>query len=402
MQNKSKYVKGLLAAMLMLGVQPVWAAGPPAPSMFNNPMAVTLIIFMLLLLVIIGVLASMVTGTAELKMKQKKLSQGTLATIAFLFLMLSAPALFAQDAATAAAPQTKNIAGMAPTTFYIMISVLFIELLVIIGLLLNVKSLLNKEKNRVLAAAGGGYAAGSAEAIAAEKDKLSWWDKFNSLRPSSEEADLDLGHDYDGIRELNNRLPGWWLYGFYFTIIFAAIYLWRYHISHTAPLPAEELKISQAKLDASVQEYLKTKGDAIDENNVTYLSGAADLDAGKAIFEKPGYCNACHGNDGSGLLAGGSPGAGPNLTDNYWINGDGTIKAIFKVIKGGGREGKGMKKWEELSPKEMAQVASYVKSLGAKKPAKGKDPEPEAKEYKQEAAPAADTVKTAAKDTLKK
>ncbi len=402
MQNKSKYVKGLLAAMLMLGVQPVWAAGPPAPSMFSNPMAVTLIIFMLLLLVIIGVLASMVTGSAELKMKQKKLSQGTLTTVAFLFLMLSAPALFAQDAATAAdaAPQTKNIAGMAPTTFYIMIAVLFIELLVIIGLLLNVKSLLKKEKNRVLAAAGGGYAAGSAEAVAAEKDKLSWWDKFNSLRPSSEEADLDLGHDYDGIRELNNRLPGWWLYGFYFTIIFAAIYLWRYHISHTAPLPAEELKISQAKLDASVQEYLKTKGDAIDENSVTYLSAAADLDAGKAIFEKPGFCSTCHGTDGSGLVNG-APGIGPNLTDNYWINGDGTIKAVFAVVKNGGRTGKGMQAWaNQLSAKEMAQVASYVKSL--KPAAKGKDKEAEAKEYKQEAAPVADTVKKAATDTLKK
>lgn len=400
MQNKSKYVKGLLAATLMLGVQPVWAAGPPAPSMFSNPMAIALIVLMLLLLVIIGVLASMVTGTADLKMKQKKLSQGALASVAFLLLMLSSPALFAQDAAAAdAATTSKTIAGMAPTTFYIMVAVLFIELLVIIGLLLNVKSLLNKEKGRVLAAAGSGYAAGTPDAVTPEKDKLSWWDKFNSLRPSSEEADLDLGHDYDGIRELNNRLPGWWLYGFYFTIIFAAIYLWRYHVAHSAPLPAEELKISQAKLDASVQEYLKKKGDAIDETNVTYLSGAADLDAGKAIFEKPGFCVTCHGSDGSGMVNG-APGIGPNLTDNYWLNGDGSIKSVFTVVKNGGRPNKGMVSWSnQLSPREMAQVASYVKSL---KPAKtGKDHEAEAKEYKQDAAPAADSVK-AAVDTLKK
>lgn len=400
MQNKSKYVKGLLAATLMLGVQPVWAAGPPAPSMFSNPMAIALIVLMLLLLVIIGVLASMVTGTADLKMKQKKLSQGALASAAFLLLMLSSPALFAQDAAAAdAATTSKTIAGMAPTTFYIMVAVLFIELLVIIGLLMNVKSLLNKEKGRVLAAAGSGYAAGTPDAVTPEKDKLSWWDKFNSLRPSSEEADLDLGHDYDGIRELNNRLPGWWLYGFYFTIIFAAIYMWRYHVAHSAPLPAEELKKSQARLDASVNEYLKKKGDAIDENNVTYLSAAADLDAGKVIFNKPGFCVTCHGSDGSGMVNG-APGIGPNLTDNYWLNGDGSIKSVFTVVKNGGRPNKGMVSWSnQLSPREMAQVASYVKSL---KPAKtGKDHEAEAKEYKQDAAPAADSVK-AAVDTLKK
>ncbi|MBK6937926.1 MAG: c-type cytochrome [Chitinophagaceae bacterium] len=403
--NKSKYVKGLLAATLMLGVQPVWAAGPPTPSLFSNPMAVILIIIMVLLLVIIGVLARMVTGAAELKMKKKKLNPAA-ASAVILFLMLSPSLLFAQDAGTAdpvaeAAAQSKTIAGMSPGTFYIMIAVLFIELLIIIALLLSVKSLLRKEKNRVLATTGEGYAADLAEAVAAEKDKLSWWDKFNSLRPSSEEADLDLGHDYDGIRELNNRLPGWWLYGFYGCIIFAGIYLWRYHVSHTAPLSKQEYEISVAKAEAKVQEYLKMKGDVIDENNVTYLSTSADLDAGKAIFEKPGFCSTCHGTDGSGLVNG-APGIGPNLTDNFWINGDGTIKTVFAVVKNGGRSGKGMQAWSSnLTAKEMAQVSSYVKSLATKKPSKGKDTEPEAKEYKQDTAPATDSVK-AVTDSLKK
>lgn len=394
MQKKLKYVKGLLAALLMLGVQPVWAAGPPAPSMFSNPMAVTLIIFMLLLLVIIGVLASMVIGTAELKMKQKKISQGALASIAFLFLMLSAPALFAQDATAAAdaAPQTKNIAGMAPTTFYIMIAVLFIELLVIIGLLLSVKSLLRKEKNRVLAAAGEGYAAGSAEAVAAEKDKLTWWDKFNSLRPSSEEADLDLGHDYDGIRELNNRLPGWWLYGFYFTIIFAAIYLWRYHVSHTAPLSAEEYTTSVAKAEAKVQEYLKKKGDAIDETTVTLLTSAEDIAAGKETFTSK--CVACHGPAGGGVV-------GPNLTDDYWIYG-GSVQSIFKTIKYGAPSTKGMVSWKELlTSKQIAQVTSFIKSLKGTNPPGGKTKEGALYTENTSSVTITDSLK-AAVDTLKK
>ena len=86
----------------------------------------------------------------------------------------------------------------------------------------------------------------------------------------------------------------------------------------------------------------------------------------------------------------GAPGVGPNLTDAYWLNGGGGIKDIFKVVKYGGRPNKGMQSWEsQLSAKQIAQVASFVKSLAGSKPAKAKDPEPEAKLYQEAAAPAA-------------
>jgi cytochrome c oxidase cbb3-type subunit III len=377
-QKNIKYILGLFSGLLLIALQPAWAAGPPAPSAFSNPMVIVMIILMVLLLIIIGILANILVGAADIKLKKKKAGQNTsgIASALLIILLLSGANLFAQDATTP--PAAKSIAGMSTTTFYIMVAVLFIELLIIIGLLINIKFLLKSEKEKVVSTV-------SPEKVKeAKKSQLTWWDRFNKLKPVSEEADLDLGHEYDGIRELNNRLPPWWLYGFYLTILFAAVYLWRFHVSHTGPTSKEEYERSVAKAELRVQEYLKLKGENVNENTVTYLNNPADLEAGKAIFLRPGFCNTCHGADGSGLV-GGNPGVGPNLTDEYWIT-NGSIKTIFSTIKYGGRPNKGMQSWEsQLSGKQMAQLASFIKSLAASKPAKGKDPEPEAKPYKEEA-----------------
>lgn len=394
MRKNLKYIFSLLSGILMWAAQPVWAAGPPAPSAFSNPMIILMLVLMLLLLLVIGILANILIGAADVKLKRKKAmekAQSVVTGVIVVALLLSGFDSFAQGTPTSPAP-VKTIAGMTATTFYILAGVLFIELLIILGLLINIKFLLKVEKEKVAEAVV------APEAVAeARKNKLSWWDRFNLLKPVSEEASLDLGHEYDGIRELNNRLPPWWLYGFYFTILFAAVYLWRFHVSHTAPSSKEEYETAVAKAEARVQEYLKKKGDAVDENTVKYLSGADDLAAGKAVFERPGFCNACHGTDGSGYVMG-NPGVGPNLTDEYWING-GSIKNIFSTIKYGGRPNKGMQSWEsQLSPKQMAQLASYIKSLSGTKPAKSKAPEPEAKPYKEEAAPAGQPADSTAKN----
>lgn len=379
MRNKIKYIPGL-AALLLLTSQPVWAAGPPAPSIFSNPLAVVFIILMLVLLIVIGILANIVIGAADVKLKRRLALKTNKAGMILTALLLSS-SLFAQDAGTGTvASGSKSIAGMDPSTFYIMVTVLFLELLVIIALLINIKFLLKQEKARIAAPVT------EEEKVIAEKEKanhLSWWDRFNKLRPVSQEAELDLGHDYDGIRELNNRLPPWWLYGFYLCIIFAVVYLWRFHVSHTGPSSKEEFETSIAKADLRVKEYLKKKGDAVDENTVTLLTAAEDISAGKAIFTDPSKCPACHGADGGGNAV------GPNLTDDYWIYG-GNIKDIFKTIKYG--TNKGMRSWkDDLSARQMAQVASYVKSLKGTKPANPKDPQGEL--YKEEtAAPVADTA----------
>lgn len=377
MQQRLKYTLVLLLALGGMSLQPVWAAGPPAPSIFSNSLALMMLIFMLLLMIVIGILATILMGAAEIRLRKRKSPSGTpvLSVLLLVAGLLAAPGLMAQDAA-AAPVAAKTIGGMAASTFYLMATVIFIELGVILVMLINIKFLLNKEKEK--------EAVISAEETAEmEKNRLSWWDRFNKLKPVSQEAELDLGHEYDGIRELNNRLPPWWLYGFYITIIFAVIYLWRFHVSHNGPSSAEEYDRSVAAAELKIQAYLKAKGDAVDENTVTLLTGADDIASGKMNFEKS--CASCHKPTGGGDV-------GPNLTDNFWLHGN-DVKSIFKTIKYGINA---MPQWQNAySNKQIAQLTSYVKSLHGSNPPNPKAPQ--GVEMKEEPAPAAAKDSTGAK-----
>ncbi len=183
-----------------------------------------------------------------------------------------------------------------------------------------------------------------------------------------DEKDLLIDHEYDGIQELNNNLPPWWVGLFWIMCIIGVVYFTYYHILtdwSSAKQFQEEMAMGQAEVDA----YVKAHGGAISESTVTLLEDDASLAAGKAIYET--NCVACHLADGGGIV-------GPNLTDNYWIHGPG-IKDVFKVVKNGGRPGEGMVAWKAiLSGKEMQQVASYVLvKLHGTTPANPKDPQGE-------------------------
>ena len=182
-----------------------------------------------------------------------------------------------------------------------------------------------------------------------------------------DEGQLLLDHDYDGIKELDNNLPPWWVYLFYICIIFSVVYLVRYEIMD-GDNQEMELKKEMAQAQIDIAEYKKTAPDLMDENTVTLLTGAADLAAGKAIFTA--NCVACHRADAGGQI-------GPNLTDDQWILGGG-IKNVFHTLVNGGRDGKGMISWKgTLKPKQMQEVASYVLSLKGSNPKDPKAPEGE-------------------------
>lgn len=194
-----------------------------------------------------------------------------------------------------------------------------------------------------------------------------WYTKMVGTKPLKEEGEIVLDHNYDGIRELDNKLPPWWVYGFYLTIVFAAVYLVRYHIFDGAKQGKEyEIEMEEARI--ALEEYKKTAKDLVDVNTVELLTDAADLNAGKVIYDQ--YCVACHKPDGGG-------GIGPNLTDSYWILGGG-IKNVFNTVSEGGRDGKGMVSWKnDLKPLERAQVSSYILGFQGTTPAEPKDPEGE-------------------------
>lgn len=188
------------------------------------------------------------------------------------------------------------------------------------------------------------------------------YSKSLGQKPIEKEHEIILDHNYDGIKELDNSLPPWWLWSFYISIVFAIVYMLRFHVFN-GYTQIDELNEEYVIAQKEIEEYKKYAKNLVDINTVTVLTDAGDLSAGKSIFET--NCVACHMADGGG-------GIGPNLTDKYWILGGG-IKNVFKTISEGGRDGKGMVAWKQsLKPSEIAQVASYVLQFEGTTPANPK------------------------------
>lgn len=376
----------LIPVLLLSGITVM--AQPKPPSTMSNPLAQALVVIMVLLALAIAILANVVNNAAALfreKMRRDRAAGNTGAVAAIIgLLMVASPfAAFAQQAAAgvaAEAPTTIN--GLSTMTFYLMIGVIGVEILILIGLVYQLRFLMGLEKERVTVAVAEEEAA---------KPKESWWWKLNKSADIAHEQDIDLSHDYDGISELDNKLPPWWTVAFGITILFSIVYLYRYHVSESAPLQLEELQIAIKEGEAEKAAYLAKTSGNVDENTVVMLD-AGGIASGKTLFLA--NCIACHGNAGEGNAV------GPNLTDDYWING-GKINDVFKTIKYGRTE-KGMRSWkEDMSPVQMAQLASYVKSLKGTNPPNAKEPQGDKYEEGAGAAPADTTVVPAANPTVK-
>ncbi|WP_271405916.1 cbb3-type cytochrome c oxidase N-terminal domain-containing protein [Tenacibaculum soleae] len=205
-----------------------------------------------------------------------------------------------------------------------------------------------------------------------EVDQWSWAKtliaKWTEAKAIEQEEEIVLDHNYDGIKELDNNLPPWWVYMFYGTIIFAVVYLVRFEVldGYTQEMEYAQ-SVAQAKKELAA--FKSTSKEAIiDAETVTLLTSESDLKRGKAVYNL--NCAACHIGDGGG-------GIGPNLTDKYWLLGGG-LKNVFATITNGGRDGKGMVAWgKTLKPKDIQKVASYIMSMQGTTPANPKPPQGE-------------------------
>ena len=193
--------------------------------------------------------------------------------------------------------------------------------------------------------------------IAKPVKKASLWERLYEksvgLVPIEAERDIMLDHNYDGIRELDNKLPPWWVAMFYITIVIGTAYFLYYHYFDYGLSSRAEYALEMDYAQKAQARILEKQANAINESNVIALKDAESLAVGESIYKAS--CAACHGQLGEGLV-------GPNMTDNYWIHG-GDIKSVFKTIKYGVPE-KGMIAWKtQMNPASIHQVASYIMTL---------------------------------------
>jgi len=204
-----------------------------------------------------------------------------------------------------------------------------------------------------------------------DKKQISAWKRFmQSMTKANElgkEDEVMTDHDYDGIRELDNVLPPWWLYGFYITILIAIFYIVQIFTNPEKYSQELEYATEVEEAKQELEAYIKANPDLFNTENLEVFTDADNLAKGKELFASK-TCTACHLGDLGGSI-------GPNLTDEYWVLG-GDMSNIFNTISKGGRPGKGMIPWEgTISLLERQQLASYIISMQGTTPANPKAPE---------------------------
>lgn len=186
-----------------------------------------------------------------------------------------------------------------------------------------------------------------------------------SNHPSSPDP-LLLDHDYDGIHELDNKLPRWWVWLFNLTILFAVGYLLYFHVFRQGKLMA-----AQYEAEMAYGSQIKAKAIAEFERNMVSLQPSQDaavLAEGRETFVK--LCAPCHREDGGGLV-------GPNLCDDYWIHGSNFVDNLRTIWDG--VPAKGMVTWKTtLKPSTIFAAGSYIHTLRGTNPKNPKPPENQA------------------------
>lgn len=186
--------------------------------------------------------------------------------------------------------------------------------------------------------------------------------------PEEPKGDVVLtGHTYDGIKEYDNPMPGWWVWTFWATIVFAVFYVPAVHFWDLIDDYGDNLAAETAALtDVRAAFAAANPSFDVDEASLqAFVDDESAVLAGATVYAAS--CAACHGNAGQGLI-------GPNLADAYWVHGGSNV-AIYSVITEGVLA-KGMPGWEaSLTAEQRAQLVAYIRSLEGTDPPGAKAPE---------------------------
>lgn len=161
-------------------------------------------------------------------------------------------------------------------------------------------------------------------------------------------------HVFDGIAEYDKRLPNWWLYTLYITIVFWVGYWGYYEWFRAGPTNEQEIVAAMAKIETA-----KLTAAKLDDATLWKMSRtAAFVEAGQSIYNT--NCSACHLPSLRGK--GENPTAiGPDLTDTAWLHG-GKPTDVYALIEKGVLA-KGMPSWGPvLGGKKISEVTAYILS----------------------------------------
>lgn len=186
------------------------------------------------------------------------------------------------------------------------------------------------------------------------------YDAAFKKQSETEEKDILIDHGFDGIMELDNQLPKWWVGLFYFGTAFCIVYIAAYAFTDFAH-PISEYEKEYKEQIASIAEYEKTQPPVTIE---TAKYSADNIAEGKDLFKT--NCASCHMENGGG-------GIGPNLTDNHWINQpEKTLfKNVFHMDWNGSPTNPAMRafgKNGEVSGAEIEKIAAYVYHINQEQP----------------------------------
>jgi cytochrome c oxidase cbb3-type subunit 3 len=266
----------------------------------------------------------------------------------YLLILLLPVTSFAQDAVEKRDLSTNE---MMMTAAIVILGLVMLLLFVLILLLLKLRNYLRPMTQL-----------SEEEALYESQD---FWSKVFQLRPMAMERKLLMDHSYDGIQELDNPTPPWFMFLFYSTIAFAIVYGIIYHGIGDGRIMEGEYTAQVKEAEIMREAYLKKFAGSINENNVKVVTDKAALAEGKKVYDN--NCVACHGTLGEGKV-------GPNFTDEYWIHG-GSIKNIFHTITEGVPE-KGMISWKkQLNPLQIQNVSGYILSMKGTNPPNPKAPQ---------------------------
>ncbi len=174
-----------------------------------------------------------------------------------------------------------------------------------------------------------------------------------------QETDQTTGHSFDGIDELDNPLPKWWMYFFWSTIVFGVFYIGIYGIGGWTGFSDWSSHDQWDREVAKAEEQFKPYYDKLNAMSVEELATNKDaLATGQRIFSS--NCAVCHGSTATGALG------FPNLADNDWLYG-GSAAAIKQTIthgRTGAMPAKGLK--PDMTAIERTNIAAHVLSLSGR------------------------------------